>query len=74
MQSPSLPSCPRCGGAQAFFKANSSDASLSFVLGFLDTIKLGALICLACGYAELHADPNDMESIRDAANKQLRRR
>ena len=68
MQQP-FPPCPICGGTQAFFEGYSGNASIYILLGFMDGIKLGALICLGCGHTELRPNPNDMARLRASAEK-----
>lgn len=55
----SLPPCPECGGPR----------QLRVSIRAFRTVPLHACICLRCGHATLRARLNDLEQLRNAAEK-----
>lgn len=62
----SFPPCPVCGGEQALFKRQAGPL---LTIGFFESVRLHALVCLKCGHATEHIHPNDMPLLRAIVEK-----
>jgi hypothetical protein len=66
----SLPACPECGGPRELFKyTDGGSTAPAIILGFLNRAQIYACTCLNCGHITLRAAPQDMQAIRDAAQR-----
>lgn len=65
---PSLPSCPECGERLVMF---DSRPNLGIPVGnpLSSDVGLYACVCLACGYATLRVDPDELRVLRKLAEK-----